>query len=478
MTKFGDWRPDASDFNTGVLSGVVNAQPVLDGWAPVPSFVPYSEALPDKPRGSCMARRRDGGYIIYAGTLEKLYRLDPATRNWVEVGSGYHLSEGDTWSFQKFGTDLVAANVNDFHQVVDIEANGEFSDLNQIKSRSLCVIGPNLFALGLIDVPDGVAWSETRNIRNWNTFKKGSGSNQLLDGGYVLAGYSGEKGSYLFQKDAVQFVTWQPGQAFNFRFDEIASTGLVGPHAAVKVNQTVFFLAQDGFYSLMGGQLKAIGAGKVDNSFLKDINLDKLVDVCAVSDPLNKVVYWAYASSGYTEAGYDKIVGYDWQLGRWFQIEANIQLLARAATPGHSADSLDQVSATVEALNASFDSPAWSGGKPVLAAFDDENRLCFAHGANLRAMFETGDNEFNPGYRSLLTSCALASDCSDASLEVGTKATANAAAVWKPEVIMQASGRFPCKANGKFHRFRISLEGAWSSCHGLSDIEVRRAGRR
>ncbi|WP_321449286.1 hypothetical protein [uncultured Cohaesibacter sp.] len=483
MIPFGEYSPDNSDFNGKALPYMRNAQPVADGWAPFPSFEPYTDPLPEKPCGAFLARRDDGAYVVYAGGPTRLFRLDPATNEWVTVGSGYTLAEGVTWAFAQWGQTVVATNQNTNIQQIDLASYSPATELVAIKARSLFVIGANLFAGGLLDLPDGVQWSADENIASWPIAENGGDRQAFPDGGWVLQGFSGQQGAYILQKDAIRTVNWNPGGTYNFTFSKVAEIGIVGPNAGVTVNQATYFLAQDGFYGVSyttekGLLTPPIGGEKVNRAFMAEVDLDALEDVQAVSDPLNKVVYWAYRTTGYTGARFNVILGYDWQLGRWFRIERELVWLANLATPGNTLESLDEISSSLDDLAISLDSPAWSGGKPVLAAFDTDYRMCFAQGSNMDALFRTAKLQLNKAGRSLVTSVTPMTDAEDASMRIGVSGNSYDPLVWKGPYTRQPSGRIPTRANGKIHQFETTLKGNWTIVTGLDDIQAKAAGRR
>jgi hypothetical protein len=82
---FAEYRPDVDDFNgdhTQVLFGVL---PRGDGYGPFANLNPYTLALPAACRGFFYARKTDGTIVIFAGTVNRLYRLDNTTLDWVPV---------------------------------------------------------------------------------------------------------------------------------------------------------------------------------------------------------------------------------------------------------------------------------------------------------------------------------------------------------------------------------------------------------
>jgi hypothetical protein len=70
------------------------------------------------------ARTSAGGWLIFAGTATKLYKFQ--SNAWVEVtrvsGGDYTVSVDDYWSFVQFGSKLLATNINDNLQVIDVDS--------------------------------------------------------------------------------------------------------------------------------------------------------------------------------------------------------------------------------------------------------------------------------------------------------------------------------------------------------------------
>ena len=107
MIAIGEWEPDGIDFDSTICPYVKNLRPIKNGWQPFPSHVVFSEALPSAPIGATMVAHK-GVTQVYAGTADKLYRLNPTTKGWDEVGTGYSASWELPWHFLHFGNYLIA----------------------------------------------------------------------------------------------------------------------------------------------------------------------------------------------------------------------------------------------------------------------------------------------------------------------------------------------------------------------------------
>jgi hypothetical protein len=82
---FPEFRPDVNDFRGQHTQVLANVLPRGDGWGPAPSLQDYSAALPAQCRGGFHARKSDGTIVVFAGTLNRLWKLDNTTLGWVPV---------------------------------------------------------------------------------------------------------------------------------------------------------------------------------------------------------------------------------------------------------------------------------------------------------------------------------------------------------------------------------------------------------
>lgn len=85
MIPFGEYRPDVSDHKGQHTASLSNVVPRGDGYGPVPQFSNYSAALLAACRGMFFARQADGSVVIFAGTSDRLFKLDNSTQTWVPV---------------------------------------------------------------------------------------------------------------------------------------------------------------------------------------------------------------------------------------------------------------------------------------------------------------------------------------------------------------------------------------------------------
>ena len=130
---FPPYEPNRSKYHPRSTKTMINALPTADGWGPLPKLAAFSNAMPEAPAGAILVRRQDtDAFVIYSGGQNDLYRLNSATDNFDEISKSadvYSCPVGENWSFEPFGTTLLAANVSDPMQFVNIDSTDDFADV-------------------------------------------------------------------------------------------------------------------------------------------------------------------------------------------------------------------------------------------------------------------------------------------------------------------------------------------------------------
>src|SRR3569623_1936861 len=84
----GDYRPDVSDYEGQATRYILYVVPRGDGYGPFPSFSAYTSALPTPCRGAFYALKSDGTVVTFAGTSDRLYRLNNTDFTWIDISKG------------------------------------------------------------------------------------------------------------------------------------------------------------------------------------------------------------------------------------------------------------------------------------------------------------------------------------------------------------------------------------------------------
>lgn len=348
--SWGEWRPDLQDTNTAYSSSIINVLPRADGYMPFNDLAALTGALPATCRGYFFARNA-GSLSVFAATEDRLYLLDNTTLEWGDVSQGAAayaaLSSDGQWQFAQFNNLVIAVQENVDPQVFDVTTDTEFSDLGGTppKARYIAIINRFVVLSGLLDNPYRVQWSGLNDTTAWTPGTGLSDYQDLPDGGTVRGTVGGEFG-IIIQDLSMRRMIFSPGSDVVFQIDRISKdTGALAPYSIVNAGERVFFLSPRGFIMSDGsGSINPIGKERIDRTFLSTYDSNSLHLVIGASDPAANLVFWAYKSlDGGLDGLFDRLIGYDWVLDRWFSIEMMGEYLAQLARPGLTLESLDAI---------------------------------------------------------------------------------------------------------------------------------------
>lgn len=461
------FEPDKSPFNTASSKTIVNAQPVADGWGPMPGLTEISASLPSECRGAVYVRTAAGNYTIIAGTETRLYTLNTTDYTWTDISgpaAPYAVPLQDSWTFTRFGDQLVAHNLANAIQVYDVEAAGNFATLagSPPKAKYSWVSG-DFLVLGYLEGVAGektIRWSALNNIEAWTIGRNGADLQELPEGDEVMGGFGDQGGFTVIQRAGMQFFPFSPSSGFTFTRTVLnPKQGTLAPRSIVSIGPGRFFyLSEDGFFG--GVNREPIGAERVDRWFLTQINQTYLAEVQGAADPFEKIVWWKYKALD----GMNYRLGYDWQLDRWCTTDLQVGEMVALATPAITWDGLDALYANIDAVIDPFDSRLFSGGRPTFATFTDDFKLAYFTGPNLAATIETGDVQMDGMARSFVNGARVETDATTFTLEDGVAAYHGDAITWSTANTPNRAGLVPFRSDGRLHRFRLKVPEAtvWS----------------
>ena len=133
-----------------------------------------------------------------------------------------------------------------------------------------------------------------------------------------------------------------------------------------------------------------IGREKVDRTFLADLDKGNLQLLMGAADPRSTRVFWSYKSVSGTIGTYDKLLGYDFLLDRFFSIAASGEYLLGMSQTGVTLENLDSISSSIDAMTLSLDAYA-TAVQPEIAQFSGSHVLGFFRGSNLEATIESAE---------------------------------------------------------------------------------------
>ncbi|WP_105405044.1 hypothetical protein [Neorhizobium sp. T7_12] len=501
---FGPWTPDLPDLNN---PGVTVAHNVTPGVGSIPGSVTYgpmkrasvysATSMASRPLGTAVGQDSLGTAKVYGGCATKLYKVNPANRQWLDVSraAGYATADTEQWRSAQYGSAVIMSNYTDAPQFIDMNVDTQFADLTSlVQGRYVSVFKNFAILANTYDPFDGaktnrIRWSADGNPFDFNfSVATQSDFQDINDFGSITGVVTDDYVWVLMQRGIVQ-GTYR-GDEYVFQFDTAWNgKGCSVPQSVVTVAGKTFFLSDDGFYQMEKGNFSNIGIGKVNKTFLADADLSKTHRMSVAADPDTSLVYWQYCSKAATDGSPDRIIIYNYNTGCWSDADATSEIIFNAMSLPWTIDQLD-VYGTIDDIPVSLDSAVWAGGKPMLWGASLTGDILVLGGATLQATIETQEQHLintlrmiNPqtqGDRTTVIGVRpfYEGNGATASLSVGTRALTNDTVEWTP--IKTAGGRKGFayfRKQSRFHRFRLLLNGEWTQA-SLLQIEANPAGYR
>lgn len=480
-----EYRPDVASLNTEFTDDIRNVLVADGSYIPAPGFSPLSEALEDRPLGRISVRQVDGT-TFFAGTAEKLFRLDNSTFDWVDVSkpaTTYAASEEAPWSFSAFGNFVIAVNQNNDPQVLEIGTDTTFRDLGGSPPRAGIVKqwGDFVALMRLAGNPNRVQWSGLNDCEFWTPGSQNSDYQDFPDGGMVQ-GSTEATNPIIFLESAIQRGTFVPGSAEIFTFQKIHDKrGAKSPYSIASRGAYAFYADEGGFFQIAAdGSISPIGFEKVDRAVFSRLNAAAISRIEGAVDPFYSRVYWSIDYQG--EGVFREMLVYDWQLAKWSPIDTAVLSIFPMVTAGYTLETLDNISESLEDLPFSLDSKAWQGGAPLLAGFDEQYRLGAFSGDNLEAIVTTPEIGDTSGQIMRTTQCYPVVDTMEVFVSIGARMRRHEAEAVQWNIEQEPSyntGLIRKRSRARFHRFRTRIPAGvqWSHVKGI-DADLTPAGFR
>lgn len=501
LLPMGDYAPDRMALGGGEAMAL-NVVPsgTGTGYRPLRDLSAFSPALPGRVRGAFATFDAGGHVNLFAGTAAALYAVSATAA--VEKGSGYATGDPDGWAFARFNTaagvdQVIATNFADPIQAIatDKAAAARFAPLiarparGAPRARHLAVVHSYL-VLGNTDAAENeVRWSALGDASDFEIDGGSDADAQLLkgNGGWVQRIVGGEYGS-IFQERAIWRMDYVGApEVFAFRLlEEGRGTPFAG--SVVRAGRTVYFIGDDGFYAWDGTQSHAIGAGKVDKTFVAEVDFTCRERVSAALDPVARQVVWNLCAAGH-EGRPNRQYVYDIASARFSVADMTPELLFTGVGAGVTLEELDRVAASLEDLPESLDSRVWMGGAAALMGADADNRLAAFDGAPRAATVDTAELQPLPGRRAMATSAfplveqhGAPGEVSGVACAIGVRERQGDRVRFKAPAAVRATGEAPQRASGRYLRCRVSIPAGieWRRIAGveLPDHAIHDEGAR
>ncbi len=501
------YAPDQPGFPAQVASTVENVYPKTSvSYGPMPSGMAASTALPSAARGMAGFLSANGDVNLFAGTATQIFRVSSTGGGytWLDVSrvAAYTGPDPNTqWDFTFFNGQVIAADYNDPLQAFNINAGGIFADLAAAapKARYVEPIKNTFVMVGNTNdplngaLPQRLWWCAAGDATNWPTPGSITAA-EFQAGAFDLLGTAGPITSLkseltsadglVFQRDSLRRIIYVgPPQIFDFLPAQNAR-GTSAPGAAIVVGGVCYFLGFDGFYTCDGAAVSPMGADKVNQTFLDDLDPAYMTNVYAAADPVRKMIWWAYPGDGSSLGTPNRMLGYSWQYDRWCLIQTGIvESISRMFGIGFTLDELWTILGyTLDTLPAPLDSTLWQGGSQVLATFDSNHKLSLFTGPSMGALVETQEQEPVPGKRVIVTGVRPMVDGTNVTVPavaIKHREIAGATPAITPYVDINALGKSPVRSSGRYVRASISIPagGDWENLSG-AEVDVVQQGSR
>ena len=471
----GEWLPDQPGV-TGALTKAENVFSKAVGYGPFPAAADYSAAASENLTSLFAAKSSSSQVGVFAGAKTKIFKLDSdLTLDDVSKSGGYTTSDEQRWNFVQFGDTVYAANGNVALQSYTIGSSSLFADVTGAPSARYITTVRDFVVTGYQDShPFRVQWSGINDATTW-TFNVVTQSDfqDIPDSG-VIQGITGGEYGIVFLEKAIVRMTYA-GTPLIFQFDKITNNlGCLEPNSIVQYQSSVFFLSDDGFYMCDGQTVKGIGAEKVDRFFLDDFNDEYGYLMSATVDPLRNLVIWAYPSTR-GDGAVDSLIIYNFATGKWSTATTDVNFVGLSQTPGLTLEGLDQISASIDALETSLDSRLFIGGKFVLGGGRGGKIISFTDFGNT-ATLQTGDIEAENRFSNLRLVRPIV-DGGTANVALASRASLKDAVSYGSYVSPTSEDRVSVRGVGRYHRLSMQPTGTWETIIG-ADIEFTPLGGR
>ena len=521
IIQFPEWMPDQADFNPPGSAVIRNCVPrTAKSYGPMPTPQLYSQnALDARCQGSYSIKAADESVYVFAGDATKLYMLPPSSESFTNVsratGGPYttpSVDNGGFWSMTSYGKRIIATNWTDPIQTMVLGATN-FTDLAATapRARYVTTVKDFVFVANTVDGTDGSVpfrcwWSGLGQPQNWPT--PGTVPAQQVMSDYQdlqateLGSITGLSAGFLGAADVAVFMErgiWTAnfvGSPAIFAFRVVSGApGAMAPQSIVQsrirgangaILPATYYLGEDGFNAFTGDAAIPIGAQKFDREFFREAASPYLHFVQGIADPGTKAIAWAFCSETAANGLFDRVLVYNWELGRAVICELNPEINhAEWLTRGiygnaYNLDELDPFG-NLEVIRPSFDDRFWLGDRTArISTFRADHRLATWNGSAMGPTLDIPELQPHPGRRTWVTNVRPLIDgaVSTATVQVGQRDRLADPVVWHAEVPINIIGDCPQRYSGRYVRMRLKIPPGqvFEHLQGL-DVTMHPGGR-
>lgn len=470
---FGEWKPDQPPH---LLDGLVTADgvyPIANGYAPLPQFA----SAPDGALGGvCVgagAYRAAGEVHVFAATASDIYSY--GSGGYASVKSGLSSSAAIGVRFCNFNDLMLATNGVDPIQKFDPASPSALTDLDASAptTRFLTVVRGFVVGGYIDEDPLRIAWSDNGDPAEW-TAGTGEAGFQILSSGGDVTGLVGGEYGLIFQENRIVRMSYTADDAI-WQFDEIATDiGCIAPWSLATSGRLTFFLSNKGFMATDGVTVEAIGAEKIDRSFLSLFDRSYIDNMSAAVDPRNGLYFVAVPSANPTT----RVFIYAYAQQRWTSAAVSCERLFPALSRSIDIEELDAIYGNLDAISVPLDSALFRGGYPLLMLFDASHRLGTLSGPAMAATIMDGRRELAPGQRARIRSIRPLSDAGEITVSLSGAQALSDMPDETAHATRTAGGFYRLRRSGNLVSVKLAIPAgaSWTYVQGY-DVEAAAGGR-
>jgi hypothetical protein len=490
MIEFGQWLPDQSDLgNSGVLEAK-NVYPAARGYRPARDMSQISGAADAYIRGIYATHDASDVVQLFAGDSTKTYKYDSSDSSLANVSKSgnYTLDTDDKWKFVQFGEYVIGASgYNQILQQYQIGTSTLFADISGAPAAKYMAVVRDFVVCGNVsygstNYQERLYWSSINDSQSWTIGTDQSDIQDIPDSGKITAVIGGQTGTVLLERGIarIEYV----GTPLIFTVERVeTNNGCEIPGSVVALGSTaVFYLSPNGFFMFDGSRSVPIGSEKVDQWFYDNFNTAFPERMTAAVDPNNQVVCWSFVSNDSNDGEPDKILVYNYAVGKWSLIELSHESLGTVMIPGYSLEQLDNINSSIDAMTTSFDSPLYKGESFVLGGSKDQKIQSFT-GDILDATIISKEFEIAPMRSSVINSITPYVTAKNPAVQPTLSVSVGSRSRQIDDVSFTSAGAITSdnlcnvRSSGRYHRVKVETTGDFRYALGI-DVDAKPLGRR
>lgn len=487
---FGPWLPDQAALEAPAMAQVRNAIPTPTHWRPIRAPRALNrQALPGTARQALTVVRLLGGeQWQIVGADNKLWRIPDRKNPLIDLsrgGGSYTFGTSNRWRMSQFSDRLLATNLAEPIQNLDLRNAVQFQDLSPQapRARYITTVRQQVVVGDVVDedgadvyklrwsgfdsegFPDPTIWAYAAEAQ--------TDYQRLHDVGAIRGLTGGETGTVLCEHGVVRMS--YIGPPFVFRFDTVErSVGCLSDGSVVAYGTHTYFLSPEGWCRFNGAAVEPIGRERIDRWFFQDFTFGTEDRVWACADRTDGLIFWLYCGAGSSERP-NRLLVYSPPLDQWGLAELEAEIIGPVLQLGLTLDDEEEFPDIGSDPRDLGDSRLWAETVTTGLVYGDQ--VQGFTGTSLPATFVTGEAALFDGRRAVLQRALPLHDGGAATLRLGLRETQGGRVTWTTAKDTGTDGWIRSRDTARFFTFRLELAGDWRQAQGL-DLYGAKLGQR